>query len=317
MEITGTLLIALIAVAIVSGIVIIFCIYWFGYRKLIDVLTNSSNIVVHSAWITQIHSQNWIWPELLKDSVSTSAGELLREMHENLENGPKSGVPPETGPRVSESVAKYATFKKDNFQKTATKAILQVYKLKNIVPTIIKKSAESKNRVQDEEVGKFNVRSVKFKYWKDFNWFLKLKLIRHSNILVFKHVSFEQDKMMILYELAGKNTLEDVLQSRRFNFNTRIQQSMIRDLIEAMSYISTSNLKSHGNLNPRNIYIDDYFVLKIGGFGVFSYVEGCHQIGVKDYYDRVFMAPEILSDYPDHCAGTIKGDIFRFVHHCL
>ncbi|KAG8224592.1 hypothetical protein J437_LFUL009434, partial [Ladona fulva] len=108
-------------------------------------------------------------------------------------------------------------------------------------------------------------------------------------------------------------------------------------LFQAMSYLHSSEIRTHGSLKSSNCVVDSRFVLKITDFGLQSLRENKYRYpmcadgpGVGDdssetdtyayWRSLLWTAPELLRTPNPPPEGTQKGDVYSFaiiVHEIL
>ncbi|KAJ3383994.1 Guanylate cyclase 2G [Lobulomyces angularis] len=165
----------------------------------------------------------------------------------------------------------------------------------------------------DEEKSIGQKLELRLKDENELKWLLDLKQLKHKNIGEFLSVALRQPLVHICYEFFGNGLIEDLIVKQRntLSFNTRLL--MAKNLLDGLSFIHESFIQSHGSLNLRNCFLDETFNLKITGFGVSQFVNDiCPPEEEKNPVpiEKLFVAPELVSKYPNLGAGTQQGDVY-------
>ncbi|XP_015786480.1 atrial natriuretic peptide receptor 1 isoform X2 [Tetranychus urticae] len=143
----------------------------------------------------------------------------------------------------------------------------------------------------------------------------KIKDLQHDHIVRFIGACVDPPHMCLITEYCPKGSLMDILENDQIKLDWMFRYSLMHDIVKGMSYLHSSEIRSHGNLKSTNCVVDSRFVLKITDFG-------CHQLRIPDenfveddnvYWKRkLWTAPELLrlSNLPFE--GTQKGDVYSF-----
>lgn len=61
---------------------------------------------------------------------------------------------------------------------------------------------------------------------------------------------------------------QDILENEQMKLDRVFSGSLIHDIVRGMTYLHSSEIRSHGNLKSTNCLVDSRFVLKIADFGL-------------------------------------------------
>ena len=94
--------------------------------------------------------------------------------------------------------------------------------------------------------------------------------LNYSKVIKIKSYSENAEKVYIIQELCKNRALSDLVKKRGHLTEIEVQ-SYILQIIQGLKYIHNSNI-IHRDLKPNNIYISDKMELKIGDFGLLSFL---------------------------------------------
>ncbi|XP_055347692.1 atrial natriuretic peptide receptor 1-like [Paramacrobiotus metropolitanus] len=122
---------------------------------------------------------------------------------------------------------------------------------------------------------------------------VRLLMERCRNINPLIGLDLDMYRITYMYAFCPRGSLIDVAQEMHLEW--ALKSSLISDLVEAVTAIHRSPLRSHGYLRPSKCLIDRYFVLKIGDTGLYrSLVDLKLDTLDDDKKDIVtFVAPEL------------------------
>ncbi|KAK3911861.1 Atrial natriuretic peptide receptor 2 [Frankliniella fusca] len=143
----------------------------------------------------------------------------------------------------------------------------------------------------------------------------QLKDIHHDHLARFYGACLDPPMPCVLIEYCPKGSLQDILENDQFKLDSMFRYSLMHDIIKGMSYLHSSEVRSHGDLKSSNCVVDSRFVLKITDFGIHRLREVCREEEDSHAYWRrkLWTAPELLrmgQDAP--LDGTQKGDVYSF-----
>ena len=115
----------------------------------------------------------------------------------------------------------------------------------------------------------------------------------HPNIVKVKKYTEDNDKVYLLLELCQNNTLQHLLEKRKYLTEVETQYYIFQ-LIQGLKYLHNRKI-IHRDLKPSNLFLDEKLNLKIGDFGLVVKLDD-EKIKRNDYRGTPgFMAPEILN----------------------
>ncbi|SPT15915.1 unnamed protein product [Triticum aestivum] len=134
----------------------------------------------------------------------------------------------------------------------------------------------------------------------------------HVNILNLIGCCLEVDVPMLVYEFAGKGSLQDILHgnSRNQKLPLDLRLHIAIGTAQGLTYMHSYGNQAirHGDVKPDNILLDDKFVPKISDFGLWKllreeYYFGKIVAGDMAYVDPVFLKTGQLTE---------KSDVYSF-----
>ncbi|RWS01832.1 atrial natriuretic peptide receptor 1-like isoform X3, partial [Dinothrombium tinctorium] len=138
----------------------------------------------------------------------------------------------------------------------------------------------------------------------------KVKDLQHDHIVRFIGACIDPPSMCLVTEYCPKGSLQDILENEEIKLDWMFRYSLMHDIVKGMSYLHSSDIKSHGNLKSSNCVVDSRFVLKITDFGLHS-LRGSDENDNEDSYVH-WKPPEILRHHNPPVEGTQKGDVYSF-----
>ncbi|CAD5111743.1 DgyrCDS1026 [Dimorphilus gyrociliatus] len=150
--------------------------------------------------------------------------------------------------------------------------------------------------------------------------FKRMKDLQNDHIVRFIGFCIDEPNQCIISEYCSKGSLEDVLGNEQLKLDAMFKFSLMQDIVKGMSYLHSSEIKTHGNLKSSNCVVDSRFVLKITDFGLFSLRSRRssnqeQSIDTYAYYkSKLWTAPELLRNPVD--TGSQKGDVYSFAIIC-
>ncbi|XP_047143236.1 atrial natriuretic peptide receptor 1 isoform X1 [Hydra vulgaris] len=142
----------------------------------------------------------------------------------------------------------------------------------------------------------------------------QIRDVRHNNLNQFIGACVTSGNIFIVTQYNSKGSLQDVLENHEIKLDTLFILSLINDIIKGMSYLHSTDIKSHGNLKSSNCVIDSRWVLKITDFGLnaFREIQG-HTLSSEPASNLLWKAPELLcANVSSTSRGTQKGDVYSF-----
>lgn len=147
--------------------------------------------------------------------------------------------------------------------------------------------------------------------------FKRMRDLHHDHLVRFLGACLEQPHACLLTEYCPKGSLQDILENEQFKLDWMFRYSLMHDIVKGMSYLHSSEVRSHGSLKSSNCVVDSRFVLKITDFGLYSVRSSTEDADDKDSYAywhrQLWTAPELLRAGPQRPPeGTQKGDVYSF-----
>ncbi|GFR98924.1 guanylate cyclase [Elysia marginata] len=112
---------------------------------------------------------------------------------------------------------------------------------------------------------------------------------------------------------------KDVLENDQIKLDWMFRYSIMQDIVRGMTYLHSTDIKSHGHLKSSNCVVDSRFVVKITDFGLHYFKEKEEELEEDTYAierSKLWMAPELLRMTNPSCCGTQKGDVYSFAIIC-
>ncbi|RUS81233.1 hypothetical protein EGW08_011027, partial [Elysia chlorotica] len=147
----------------------------------------------------------------------------------------------------------------------------------------------------------------------------RMKDLQNDHLVRFHGVCIDVPNQSILTEYCPKGSLQDVLENDKIKLDWMFRYSIMQDIVRGMTYIHSSEIKSHGHLKSSNCVVDSRFVVKITDFGLHYFKEKEEQL-LDDIYawerNKLWTAPELLRLMSPPPGGTQKGDVYSFAIIC-
>ncbi|XP_052695457.1 atrial natriuretic peptide receptor 1-like isoform X3 [Crassostrea angulata] len=147
----------------------------------------------------------------------------------------------------------------------------------------------------------------------------RVKDLQNDHVVRFLGACIDPPNMCIVTEYCQKGSLQDVLENEQIKLDWMFRYSLMQDILRGMSYLHSSEIRSHGNLKSTNCVVDGRFVLKITDFGLHALRTPDPDVEEGSYaYYRSFLwtAPELLRMQQRPPEGTQKGDVYSFAVIC-
>ncbi|XP_065065708.1 uncharacterized protein LOC135691687 [Rhopilema esculentum] len=143
----------------------------------------------------------------------------------------------------------------------------------------------------------------------------QMRDIRHDNINMFIGACTEPGNVLIVTQYATKGSLQDVLENETIKLDNLFILSLLYDIVKGLLYLSSTEIKTHGNLKSSNCVIDSRWMLKLTDFGLYHFKVGQDdsEMSTREYYKRLlWCAPERLRSEPQSIQGNQKCDVYSF-----
>lgn len=147
--------------------------------------------------------------------------------------------------------------------------------------------------------------------------FKRMRDLHHDHLVRFLGACVDPPHACLLTEYCPKGSLQDILENEQFKLDWMFRYSLMHDIVKGMSYLHSSDVRSHGSLKSSNCVVDSRFVLKIADFGLHSLRFCAEDADDKDSYaywrKQLWTAPELLRMGPQRPPeGTQRGDVYSF-----
>ncbi|XP_052786459.1 atrial natriuretic peptide receptor 1-like isoform X4 [Mya arenaria] len=147
----------------------------------------------------------------------------------------------------------------------------------------------------------------------------RIKDLASDHIVRFIGACIDYPHMCILTEYCQKGSLQDVLENEQIKLDWMFRYSLMQDIVRAMTYLQSTEVKSHGALKSTNCVVDSRFVLKLTDFGLHDlrgHDEEMQEGAYAHYRGLQWTAPELLRMHNRPLCGTQRGDVYSFAIIC-
>ncbi|XP_059156487.1 receptor-type guanylate cyclase Gyc76C-like [Physella acuta] len=140
-----------------------------------------------------------------------------------------------------------------------------------------------------------------------------MREMRHPNINSFIGACLESSVLTLVTAYCVKGSLQDVLENDDIRLDAMFIASLIKDLIQAMMYIHSSELVYHGNLKSSNCVVSSRWTLQVTDNGLIDIRNSSRS--KEDHYayyrHLLWRSPEILRS-GGKVKGSQTGDVYAF-----
>ncbi|XP_035828441.1 atrial natriuretic peptide receptor 1 [Aplysia californica] len=147
----------------------------------------------------------------------------------------------------------------------------------------------------------------------------KIKDLQNDHIVRFVGACIDPPHQCIITEYCPKGSLQDVLENEEIKLDWMFRYSIMQDIVRGMTYLHSSEVKSHGNLKSTNCVVDSRFVVKITDFGLHHLrrpEDEAAEESFASFQRMLWTAPELLRMTNRPREGTQKGDVYSFAIIC-
>ncbi|XP_047115101.1 atrial natriuretic peptide receptor 1-like isoform X1 [Schistocerca piceifrons] len=131
----------------------------------------------------------------------------------------------------------------------------------------------------------------------------RMKDLHHDHLVRFLGSCVDPPNCYLLTEYCPKGSLQDILENEQIQLDWMFRYSLMHDIVKGMSYLHTSDIRSHGNLKSSNCVVDSRFVLKITDFGLHCLRGGAgEESDDQDSYAYWRREYKHLFQWPEHGA---------------
>ncbi|KAK0421119.1 hypothetical protein QR680_015071 [Steinernema hermaphroditum] len=140
----------------------------------------------------------------------------------------------------------------------------------------------------------------------------KLLSLDHSNVNKFLGLCSDSKECMYMsiWKYCSRGSLQDVFSKESITMDSFFMFSLIRDILQGLSYIHHSFLEYHGNLTSDNCLVNDRWQVKLSDYGL----ERLRKSDKLPAKKLLWKAPELLRD--DSVYGSSAGDVYSFAIVC-
>ena len=151
---------------------------------------------------------------------------------------------------------------------------------------------------------------------------LQVRALLHSNVQKFIGIAVGDETNICEYivgEVCQKGTIRDLIEDEQMNLDWEFKNSLIKDIVNGMTYLHGTKVGSHGALSDETCLIDSRFVLKLTDIGLRSLRDLGNLQPVmlhmedRDYRVLLWRAPEHLRRLMPS-SGSQKGDVYRYLN---
>ncbi|XP_064612109.1 atrial natriuretic peptide receptor 1-like [Liolophura sinensis] len=140
--------------------------------------------------------------------------------------------------------------------------------------------------------------------------------MKQENLSLFIGACIDPPHICVLYQYCPKGSLQDILENDDIKLDWVFKYSLISDIVNGMTYLHSSPLKSHGRLKSTNCVVDSRWLLKITDYGLNNMLQGQTSAHLQGEYEQhrrmLWTAPEILRQSQPPPNGTQTGDVYSF-----
>ncbi|RWS25010.1 atrial natriuretic peptide receptor 1-like isoform X3 [Leptotrombidium deliense] len=143
----------------------------------------------------------------------------------------------------------------------------------------------------------------------------KVKDLQNDHIVRFIGACVDPPSMCLITEYCPKGSLQDILENEEIKLDWMFRYSLMHDIVKGMSYLHSSDIRSHGGLKSSNCVVDSRFVLKITDFGLHllrSSDENDNEDTYVHWKRKLWTAPELLRHPNPPVEGSQRGDVYSF-----
>ncbi|XP_070178422.1 atrial natriuretic peptide receptor 2-like [Littorina saxatilis] len=147
----------------------------------------------------------------------------------------------------------------------------------------------------------------------------RIKDLQNDHLVRFHGICIDPPHQCILTEYCPKGSLQDVLENEQIKLDWMFRYSIMQDIVRGMTYLHSTEIRSHGALKSTNCVVDSRFVVKITDFGLHYFREKEEEIednSFAHYRNLLWTAPELLRLQNRPPDGSQKGDVYSFAVIC-
>ncbi|CAB3405149.1 unnamed protein product [Caenorhabditis bovis] len=118
----------------------------------------------------------------------------------------------------------------------------------------------------------------------------------NPNIIGFLGMMVQAPDVFVVYELAQRGSLKDILDNDELPLDDIFMKQMTKDIVAGLEYLHNSPVGCHGRLKSTNCLIDSRWMVRLSSFGLreLRMDENPIRDDVQDGRDDLWTAPELL-----------------------
>ncbi|CAI2346987.1 unnamed protein product [Caenorhabditis sp. 36 PRJEB53466] len=126
----------------------------------------------------------------------------------------------------------------------------------------------------------------------------KLQESSNSNIISFVGMVVQSPNVFVVYELAQRGSLKDILDNDDMPLDDVFRNQMTKDIIAGLEYLHSSPVGCHGRLKSTNCLIDGRWMVRLSSFGLRELRCDENELerenDVQEGKSQLWTAPELL-----------------------
>ncbi|CAI5441044.1 unnamed protein product [Caenorhabditis angaria] len=118
----------------------------------------------------------------------------------------------------------------------------------------------------------------------------------NSNTIAFLGMVIQSPDVFIVYELAQRGSLKDILDNEELPLDDIFMKQMTKDIVAGLEYLHSSPVGCHGRLKSTNCLIDTRWMVRLSSFGLRELrgEENPIREDVQDGKEELWTSPELL-----------------------
>ena len=116
----------------------------------------------------------------------------------------------------------------------------------------------------------------------------RMKDLHHDHLCRFIGACLEPENPLLITEYCPRGSLQDILEEDELALDNNFRFSLINDVVRGMTFIHSSDIRTHGNLKSSNCVVDSRWVVKISDFGLnkFKAKQVVTSLWLEDSFDK-------------------------------
>ncbi|XP_055346895.1 atrial natriuretic peptide receptor 1-like [Paramacrobiotus metropolitanus] len=143
----------------------------------------------------------------------------------------------------------------------------------------------------------------------------RMKQTYSTNVSRFFGIYPLETEVGLLYEVAHRGSLSDIIQGESIRFESSLKNSALSDLTSALMFLHNSAIQFHGELSSNNCLMDNRFVTKVAysRLDIFPRPQPDFFQDTPEFRRFFTFAPEQLRSQNIY-KGSKEGDIYAYGH---